>query len=199
MHGPRPGLVHPFADFPTVHFVDSVLPTLEGAKRRKWKRARNRALGLWGVAGFLFEQARVINPPVYNTDDPNYPWWVVKDGSSIAHGDEDAFMRGLLVPGAIHLLPMYENWTGGNVQATGYLFDTGGFAAFNMNRIFTDDVRYLVCHEFGHAIGLGHQYEDKGGSTSSVMFVSRTGFRGQSSSPDSHDLLSLHQFYVAHD
>lgn len=200
MHGPSASLASPWGEYPTVPYVDSIITTLSGAKRRRWKRARNRAFRLWGQAGMVFERVTPVSTPAYDPNSPDYWHWVwdnEEHSSGHMAGDENAFMRSLVVPGAMHLLPMYENWFGGGTPAVGWMFETGSFAIFNMNNLFVDDTRYLACHEMGHALGLGHQYQQRGGSPTSVMYVTTTGYRGSSKIPDGHDIKSLVDYYAA--
>jgi hypothetical protein len=197
MHGPSSSLTSPWAEYPIVPVVDSVMGALPRGCRRAWRRARDRALSLWSVAGPAFVVTRGgPDAPKYDATDPDYPQWnpdFDPDDPSTWHmvGDEDAFMRGLLVPGAMHLLTMPEGWIGTTTPGVGWTFDTGSFAIWSRDYLINPTGQYgerpyIVCHEIGHALGLGHSTQK-----TSVMYT----VGGVSSRPDAHDLKSLVDFY----
>jgi len=173
MHGPSPSLIHPFDEYPLIPVVDSVVTSLSGERRRMWKRRRNYALNLWSVAGPAFV-VTTGHGPYY---DPSL--WQVDDGEH------------MLISGAIHLVPGEVGFEQSNVPAVGWLFPAGGFAYFNMIKFWQNDAswqKYVVTHETGHALGLGHRTD-----TSSVMYGT---VANVSARPDAHDLKSLVDFYT---
>jgi len=172
MHGPSPSLVHPFDEYPVVTVVDSVVTTLEGTRRRQWKRRREYALAEWGKAGIAFWVERGFGPYY----DPSM--WDKDDGEH------------MLIPHTIHLVPGTSGFEGSNIPGVGWLFPTGGFAWWNMPYLWSQSTswqKYAVTHEIGHALGLGHSPE--------VASVMRSASANWSIKPDAHDLKSLVDFY----
>lgn len=175
MHGPGTVYLPRFSTTPYIPVLDQVVATLPRSGRKAWRQARNQALRLWLPTGLHFELTVGPGATLYGLGSPDWPQ-VSSEVVMHAVADRITLVASDYTPEAPTFWPM----------AWAYCTPGGGSAAFfNVQRILDQTDPFYspprtICHEFGHALGLGH-----GGK----------GIMSGGSLPNEHDLDSVAAYY----
>lgn len=177
MHGPcsgTPGNQKWCPSFASpIPLLDDVLKTispLRVRKRRRWRRARDAALALWGQAGVRFTVEEGPGAR-YSYFDPEHPL--------------DTYLTPFIIQGKVRLVRDVTPPGGRDDMAL--FFGGGSVATFDLEKPVTDPIYEwprVVCHEVGHCLGLMH------GTTGKPPGVMLGGLV-----PNSHDLDSIRGYY----